>query len=186
MKRFLTTFLSILVLTGLAVQASDLIIESKNQSFNEADNKIKFNGNVKVTVDDLKVVGDSADVNVTKDQKLDTATFYDKPYAFEVKKNKKREVKANILQVSLINKVVRAEGEAQSVITEGNTPIVVINADVQEYDTKSSVMVCTGGVTIKYKDIDTYSDKAVIIADQKGGLRKIDLIGNAKVKHQSL
>ena len=37
MKRFLTTFLSILVLTGLAVQASDLIIESKNQSFNEAD-----------------------------------------------------------------------------------------------------------------------------------------------------
>ena len=86
------------------------------------------------------------------------------------------------MQVSLINKVVRAEGEAQSVITEGNTPIVVINADVQEYDTKSSVMVCTGGVTIKYKDIDTYSDKAVIIADQNGGLRKIDLIGNAKVK----
>ena len=33
------------------------------------------------------------------------------------------------LQVSLINKVVRAEGETQSVITEGNTPIVVINAD---------------------------------------------------------
>ena len=98
--------------------------------------------------------------------------------------NKKREVKANILQVSLINKIVRAEGEAQSIITEGNTPIVVINADVQEYDTKSSVMVCTGAVTIKYKDIDTFSDKAVIIADEKGGLRKIDLIGNARVKQE--
>ena len=96
--------------------------------------------------------------------------------------HKKREVKANILKVSLINKVVRAEGEAQSIITEGNTPIVVINADTQEYDINSSVMVCTGGVTMKYKDIDSYSDKAVIIADEKGGLRKIDLIGNARVK----
>ena len=101
---------------------------------------------------------------------------------YEVNENKKREVKANILKVSLINKVVRAEGEAQSIITEGNTPIVVINADTQEYDINSSVMVCTGGVTMKYKDIDSYSDKAVIIADEKGGLRKIDLIGNARVK----
>ena len=36
----------------------------------------------------------------------------------------------------------------------------------------------------KYKDIDTFSDKAVIIADEKGGLRKIDLIGNARVKQE--
>ncbi len=99
MKKILLGFVSLMLLAGLGVQASDLIIESKNQSFNESDNKIKFNGNVKVTVDDLKVVGDSADVNVTNDQKLDTATFYDKPYAFEIKKNKKREVKANILKV---------------------------------------------------------------------------------------
>ena len=154
MKKFLTVITALLMLSGLAVKASDLVIESKNQTFNESDNKIKFNGDVKVTVDDLKVVGDSADVNMTNDQKLDTATFYDKPYAFEIKKNKKREVKANILKVSLITKIVRAEGEAQSVITEGNTPIVVINADAQEYDIKSSVMVCTGGVTIKYKDIE--------------------------------
>ena len=85
----------------------------------------------------------------------------------------------------MINKVVRAEGDAQSVITEGNTPIVTINADAQEYDIKSSVMVCTGAVTMKYKDIDTYSDKAVIIADEKGGLKKIDLIGNARVKQEN-
>ena len=113
MKKIFAILVSSLLLTGLAVQASDLIIESKNQSYNEADNKIKFNGNVKVTVDDLKVVGDSADVNITKDQKLDTATFYEKPYAFEVKKYKKREVKANILKVSLITKIIRAEGDTQ-------------------------------------------------------------------------
>lgn len=182
MKRFLTTFLSILVLTGLAVQASDLIIESKNQSFNEADNKIKFNGNVKVTVDDLKVVGDSADVNVTKDQKLDTATFYDKPYAFEVKKNKKREVKANILKVSLITKIIRAEGDTQSVVFEGKTPIVVINANTQEYDTKTGVMTAVGTVTMKYKEIETFSNSAQITTDKSGDLKKLVLTGNAKVK----
>ena len=185
MKRFLTTFLSILVLTGLAVQASDLIIESKNQSFNEADNKIKFNGNVKVTVDDLKVVGDSADVNITKDQKLDTATFYDKPYAFEVKKNKKREVKANILKVSLITKIIRAEGDTQSVVFEGKTPIVVINANTQEYDTKTGVMTAVGTVTMKYKEIETFSNSAQITTDKSGDLKKLVLIGDAKVKQEN-
>ena len=182
MKRIL--IVALLILSSMAVFSSDLIIESKTQTFSDSEHKIKLDGGVKVKLDNLTVQSDRADVSVRRNNKLDTATFYDKPYAYEVNENKKREVKANILKVSLINKVVRAEGEAQSVITEGNTPIVVINADVQEYDTKSSVMVCTGGVTIKYKDIDTYSDKAVIIADQKGGLRKIDLIGNARVKQE--
>ena len=101
MKKILTAIFALLILAGTGVYASDLVIESKNQTYNENDNKIKFNGNVKVSIDDLKVVGDSADVNVTNDQRLDTATFYDQPSAFEIKKNKKREVKANILKVSL-------------------------------------------------------------------------------------
>ena len=164
MKKLLLGIVSLILITGIAVNASDLIIESKNQTYHEEDNKIKFNGDVKVTVDDLKVVGDSADVNVTKDQKLDTATFYDKPYAFEIKKNKKREVKANILKVSLITKIIHAEGDTQSIVFEGKTPIVVINSDIQEYDTKTGIMTATGSVTMKYKDIDTYSDKAVIVA----------------------
>lgn len=180
MKKIL--IISLLILSSLAVLASDLIIESKTQTFSEKENKIKLDGGVKVKMDNLTVESPKADVSVRRGTRLDTATFYDKPYAFEVNANKKREVKANILQVSLINKIVRAQGDSQSVITEGNTPIVVINADEQEYDTKSNVMVATGSVAIKYKDIQTYSDKAVILADTKGGLKKIDLIGNAKVK----
>ncbi len=184
MKKFLIGIISVLLLTGLGVSASDLIIESKTQTFNESDNKIKFNGNVKVSVDDLKVVGESADVNVTKDQKLDTATFYDKPYAFEIKKNKKREVKANILKVSLISKVIRAEGDTQSVVFEGKTPVVVINSDVQEYDTKTGLMTATGAVTMLYKEIETFSNRAEITTDKNGDLKKLVLIGNAKVKQE--
>ncbi len=185
MKKILAILTALLLIGGITVQASDMIIESKNQSYNEADSKIKFNGDVKVTIDDLKVVGDSADVNVTEEQKLDTATFYDKPYAFEIKKNKKREVKANILKVSLITKIVRAEGDTQSVVFEGKTPIVVINSNVQEYNTNTGVMTATGAVTMLYKDIETFSNSAEITTDKKtGDLKKLVLIGDAKVKQE--
>ena len=181
MKKILTVLCAIFLLTSV-VMASDLIIESKNQNYVEADQKIKFNGDVKVTVDDMKVVGDSADVNITDKQQLDTATFYDKPYAFEIKKNKKREVKANILKVSLINKIIRAEGDTQSVVFDGKTPIVVINANTQEYNTKTGVMTASGAVTMLYKDIETFSNDAEITTDKNGDLKKLVLTGNARVK----
>ena len=181
MKKILTVLGAIFLLTSV-VLASDLIIESKNQNYVEADQKIKFNGDVKVTVDDMKVVGDSADVNITDKQQLDTATFYDKPYAFEIKKNKKREVKANILKVSLINKIIRAEGDTQSVVFDGKTPIVVINANTQEYNTKTGIMTANGAVTMLYKDIETFSNNAEITTDKNGDLKKLVLTGNARVK----
>ena len=174
----------ILLFTSMMVFASDLVIESKTQTFSDKEKKIKLDGGVKVKLDNLTVESPRAEVSIRRGNKLDTATFYDKPYAYEVNLNKKREVKANILQVSLINKVVRAEGDSQSIISEGGTPIVVINANEQEYDTKSNIMVAQGAVNMKYKDIESWSDKAVIIADPKGGLKKLDLIGNAKVKQE--
>lgn len=181
MKKVLIILTSLLLFAGLAVQASDLIIESKTQTFNEGDSKIKFKGDVKVSVDDLRVEGQTADVDV-KGKKLDTATFYDKPYAYEIKKNKKREVKANILKLSLITKIIRAEGDTQSIVFDGKTPVVVINADVQEYDTKTGTMTATGAVTILYKEIETYSNKAIIKTAKSGDLKDLELIGNARVK----
>lgn len=185
MKKFLTVMAAILLIAGIAVQASDLIIESKSQTYNEADSKIKFDGDVKVKIDDMKVVGDRADVNVIDGEKLDTATFYDKPYAFEIKKNKKREVKANILKVSLITKIVRAEGDTQSVVFDGKTPVVVINANVQEYNTKTGIMTAEGAVTMLYKDIETFSNSAEITTDKNGDLKKLVLIGGARVKQEN-
>lgn len=182
MKKILLTITCLLMVAGICAKASDLVIESKTQSYNETDNKIKFDGDVKVTVDDLKVVGDSADVTVNDKQSLDTATFYDKPYAFEIKKNKKREVKANILQISLITKIVKAKGDTQSIVFDGKTPIIVINADEQEYDTKTGIMKAKGAVTINYKELETFSDNAKIKTDKNGDLKDIELTGNAKIK----
>ena len=104
MKKIL--ILALIIFSGLAVLASDLIIESKTQTFSDKEKKIKLGGGVTVKIDNLTVKSPTADVSIRRNNKLDIATFYDKPYAFEINANKKREVKANILQVSLINKVV--------------------------------------------------------------------------------
>lgn len=184
MKKYLIIAVAILFGLGAATIASDLIIESKTQSFSETDNKIHFDGDVKVKLDNLNVLGDRADIT-TKGSKLDTATFYDKPYAYQVQNNKKREVKANILKLSLITKVVRAEGDTQTTVMDGKKPIAVITADTQEYDTKSNVMTAMGGVVIKYQEINTFSDKAVIRTDKKGDLKRIDLFGNAKINEKT-
>lgn len=181
-KRKFLIILSLLVicLGAIGVIAEDLIIDSKTQSFSETDNKIKFDGDVKVKYGDINLVGDRADVSA-KNSKLDTATFYDKPYAYEIKNNKKREVKANILKFSLLNKVIKAEGDTQSIITEGKTPIAVINADEQEYDVKTNVMTARGSVAIKYKDINAYADKTIIHTNSHGDLKRIELIGQARI-----
>lgn len=183
-KKILILFVITALFTGLSGIAADLVIESKTQSFSEKDNKIKFDGDVKVTIDDVNVVGDKADVDVTKDNKLDTATFYDKPYAYQVRSNKKREVKANILKVSLINKVIKAEGDTQLTVLDGKVPVVIITADSQEYDTKSNIMRANGGVIIRYKELETFSDKAIVKTDKSGDLKRLDLIGSARIKQE--
>ena len=187
-KKYILTAIimsTILSFGALVSVASDLVIESKNQSYSEEDSKIKFDGDVNVTIDDLHIVGDKADVTVINNEKLDTATFYDKPYAFENKANKKREVKANILKVSLIKKTVRAEGDTQTVIFDGKMPIAVVNADMQEYNTKTGVMTAEGNVTINYKsDVKAFSDNAEFKTDKNGDLKDIKLSGNAIVKNE--
>lgn len=182
MKRLI--LLLVLIMTGVCVIAADLVIDSKTQTYNEKENKIKFEGNVNVQVDDVKVVGEQADVTVLPNKKPDIVTFYDKPYAYEIKANKKREVKANILKLSLINKTIKAQGDSQTIVTDGKIPIAVINADEQEYDTTNNIMIATGSVTIKYKDIETFSDKAILVTNKQGDLQKIDLIGRAILKEK--
>src|SRR5574344_149208 len=172
MKKVLTAFALItLLLLGISAYAEDLVVQSKTQSYSETDNKIKAEGDVRVTVGDAHVLGDKADVTV-KNNKMDTATFYDKPYAYEITGNKKREVKANILKVSLINKTIKAEGSTQTTVLDGQEPIAIITADEQEYDTTAHVMRANGGVIIHYKEIETFSNHAIIKTSKGGEIQK--------------
>ncbi len=184
MKKGLIILIAIIALISVGVIASDLVIDSDTQSYDDKEQKLKFDGNVEVTLDKMKVLGNKADVEVKNGKQLDTVTFYDKPYAFELQENKKREVKANILKLSLISKVVKAIGDAQSTVYDGEDPVAVIMADVQEYDTKTNVMSASGNVTIKYDNLNTFSNRAVIRTNKSGDLKRIDLYGNAKLKQE--
>lgn len=71
MKRIL--ILSLLIFSSLAVFSSDLIIDSKTQTFSNDEHKIKLDGGVKVKLDNLTVESDRADVSIRRNNKLDTA-----------------------------------------------------------------------------------------------------------------
>ena len=75
MKKILIT--SLLILSSLAVFASDLVIESKTQTFSDKEKKIKLDGGVKVKMDNLTVESPRAEVSIRRGNKLDTATFFD-------------------------------------------------------------------------------------------------------------
>lgn len=173
--------------TITAVFANDLSITADRQSFKMEENKAKFDGNVKVQYEELTVTGPRAEVNIDpKSKKLTEAVFFDQPYVIEVKKGKTNEIKSNILKMSLLNKTVRAEGNTQTTVREdGNMkPTVIITADSQEYDTNTKTLTAEGSVIIYYKDIETFSDKAVANLTKDGDLKKITLTGHGKLKQE--
>ena len=174
-------------MTITAVFANDLSITADRQSFKMEENKAKFDGNVKVQYEELTVTGPRAEVNIDpKSKKLTEAVFFDQPYVIEVKKGKTNEIKSNILKMSLLNKTVRAEGNTQTTVREdGNLkPTVIITADSQEYDTNTKTLTAEGSVIIYYKDIETFSDKAVANLTKDGDLKKITLTGHGKLKQE--
>ena len=72
MKKVL--ILLLLIFSSMAVFSSDLIIDSKTQTFSDKEKKIKLDGGVKVKLDNLTVESDRADVTIRRNNKLDTAT----------------------------------------------------------------------------------------------------------------
>ena len=170
---------TILSFGALVSVASDLVIESKNQSYSEEDSKIKFDGDVNVTIDDLHIVGDKADVTVINNEKLDTATFYDKPYAFENKANKKREVKANILKVLsmvlaitgifLLTKVVQVEsflGVIYALITTVTYGVYIVankKCSFAELDTMVSVFYMSLIVSVVFFIVGIFTNSLQLL-----------------------
>ena len=177
----------VIAVAGIA-NASDLSIESDKQTFKMEENKASFEGNVRVKVDDINATSAKAEVFIDpKTKQLSDAVMYDKPYVVQVKTDKRNEVKANIIKMSLLNKKIKAEGNTQTTVTplDGLKPTVIITADSQEYDTNTKTLTAEGGVIIYYNDVETYSDHAVANLNQKGDLQKITLTGHGRLKQKN-
>ena len=111
MKKIIISALLILLCYQAATFADsgNVVIEAKKQEIKVEQNKGYFDGDVKVTVGDVTVQSPRAELNLDPETKKPSlAVFFDNPYAFQNKDNKKHEIKARIMKVSLIKKSILA------------------------------------------------------------------------------
>ncbi len=178
----LITIISLMFVCALVSSAADLTIKSDKQSFNVNESLGKFEGNVKVQIEDITVESPYAEVTINKEVgELDEATFFNNPYVYQIKDGKKNEIKSNILKVSLLNKVITASGNVITTSQTDKKPTAIITSDEQEFDTKTNIMTATGNAVIEYDDTKTYSDKAIAKINSKNELEKMEIVGNAKI-----
>ncbi len=183
MKKTAIKIISITLLTLLISSVSAITIESKKQEIKLDQNKGYFTGDVKVQVGDVVVQSPRADLDLDPETKKPSlATFFDKPYAHQFKDNKKHEVKADIIKVSLIKKLVTAQGNAQTNVLQDKKPIIIITSQTQEYDTNTNLMTATGHVVINYEDMVATSDTAYALMDKQGDVHNIKLQSRATLK----
>ncbi len=169
-------------LTSNSAICATLTVESDKQEFKDTDRKIYLEGNVKVKTDDANVLSPRAVVEIDpKNNKVNKVEFKENAYSYQMKGGKKHEIKAQILEMSLLNKVFAAKGNTISSITENEKPVVIVTADRQEYNKSTNTMKAFGNVNILYKDVETYSSQAYVLLNDKNDVKKIDLVGNAKL-----
>lgn len=182
MKRKLITLILIMYLTTGHSFAASLSVESDTQEFKDSDRKIYLEGNVKVKSGDTNVLSPRAVVEVDpKNNKVNKVEFKENAYSYQLKDGKKHEIKAQILEMSLLNKVFSAKGNTLSSITENDRPVVIVTADRQEYNKTTNTMKAFGNVNILYKDIETFSNQAIVDLTDKNDVKVIHLIGEAKL-----
>ena len=182
-RKIINLFLVLIFITSGISYAASLTVESDKQEFKDTDKKIYLEGNVKVKTGDVNVLSPRAVVEVdTKNNKVNKVEFKENAYSYQLKDGKKHEIKAQILEMSLLNKVLSAKGNTISSITEKDRPVVIVTADRQEYNKATNTMKAFGNVNILYKDIETFSAEAYVNLTDKNDVKQIDLVGNAKLK----
>ena len=181
-------FILILILTVSinVAYASNLTVESQNQTYEEDKKLITLDKEVNVTIDDIKVMSPKAFLTINAQGKPDTATFVDGAKAIQVTKNSTSETKANILKLSLIKKEVEATGDVVSTMQKLGKPTVTIKSDYQSYNTNSNIMNVKDNVILTYGDVKATANSAKIWISKQNGFELLKLIGNAKVTQEQI
>ena len=182
-QKKLYLFLIIILLSFNVVFAANMFIESDVQEVDLSKNEIKLEGKVKVKLDDATVESPRALGKIDKvTNKVTDVKFVENPYAFQIKGNRKNEIKAKIISISLVDKIIKAQGDTQSVMMNNQKPMLIINSDSQQYDTQTEKMQADGSVIVYYRDAKTFSDKAIVDISKNGNVNRIELIGNAIIE----
>ena len=179
MKKIIGILFAITFFTTYAL-ASSLTVESDSQEFKDSEHKIFLEGDVKVKSGDTNILSPRAVVDIDPtNNKVNKVQFKDNAYTYHLEGGKKHEIKAQILEMSLLNKVFTADGNTISSITDKGKPVVIVTADKQEYNKNTNVMKATGNVNIIYKDVETLSNQAIVDLTSNNDVKRIQLIGDA-------
>lgn len=185
-KHIIITLAAVFLAAAMQAYAGNLEIQSDSQEFKDSEKKIYLEGNVKVKTEDADVMSPRASAEIDPEtNKVKKVEFKEHAYSYSLKNGKMHEIKAQILDISLLNKFITAEGNTLSSITENDKPLVIVTADKQEYHKNENVMKAFGRVNILYKDTETFSDEALVYLDDKNDVKKIILTGNAKLNHNA-
>jgi len=171
-------FIALAVPAGV-LYAENILIQADKQTYD--GERTVFEGNVKVDYEDIRVESPKAIVRNDEKGKPNAATFVDGAYAEKNSEFTRSEVKANIINLSLLKNRIRAEGNAESSVFENKKPIVHIKAGSQIFDIKKNVIVAEENVKINYEKIDTLSDKARISINKEGNLDRVEFLGNVEI-----
>jgi len=175
---FLTLFVAF---SATFCLADNIVIEANKQNYNAKDNMTHFEGDVKVTSKDITVTGPKAVMKINANNKPEYALFVNNPIAKKITPTSKSQIKANIMRLSLIDNIVKAEGNVFSEVTETSSPVMTMKSDTQEYDISSNTIIAKGNVEINYKELKTKSNEAMILVDKAGKPQQVRLMGSAKV-----
>ncbi|MGM9994682.1 MAG: LptA/OstA family protein [Candidatus Avigastranaerophilus sp.] len=182
MKKTTSILTIALLIMSIQAYAGSLTVESDSQEFKDTEHKIYLEGNVKVKSGDVNIMSPHAIVDIDpKNNKVNNVEFKDKAYTYQMQDGKMHEIKAQILKMSLLNKVFTADGNTISSITEKGKPVVIVTADKQEYNKYTNVMKATGNVNIVYKDVETFSQQAIVDLTKENDVKRIQLLGNAQL-----
>lgn len=182
-KKIINTMSVLFFISTLCAVCAPLTVESDKQEFKDSDRKIYLEGNVNVKTNDVNVKSPRAVVEIDPNSnKVNNVKFTDHAYSFQKDGDKTNEVKAQILEMSLLQNILRAEGNTVSSVTEKDKPVVVVTADKQEYHKQTNTMKAFGEVTVLYNDMETFSNNAVVDLTSGNDVKRIVLNGNASLK----
>ena len=100
--------LAVVIFTTLCSYSANVVIEAKKQTIKMEQNKGFFEGDVQVSVGDIKVKSPRAELDLDPvSKKPSLATFFDNPYAFQDKENNKNE--------DIVNALIKGIGMGRSV-----------------------------------------------------------------------
>lgn len=182
MKKTLIGLGLLSVLVSGVCYAENINIQADKQTF-DGKNTI-FEGNVNVNYQDINVKSPKVVVKGDDNGKPETATFLNGAHAVKNTGYSQSEVKANIINLSLLKNRIKAEGNAESAVFENKQPVVHISAATQEFDISKNIIIATDNVKIDYQKINTVSDKARISIDSGGALKKVELLGRVTVNQE--